>query len=102
MEVRKLFFDSSVRGNMASSGVPVQEHVRLLKNKQPNIVIGTPGRIKDLAERGDLDLSHVKYFVLDECDKMLESTGVILPISICIGCNLLCAQACDRMCSEFS
>lgn len=36
------------------------------------IVVGTPGRIIDLATRGDLDLSHVRELVLDEADEMLD------------------------------
>jgi len=42
----------------------------------PHIVVGTPGRIKALVGRKDLDLSNVQVFVLDECDKMLEETGI--------------------------
>jgi len=37
-----------------------------------DIVIGTPGRLLDLANRGALDLSHVKSLVLDEADEMLD------------------------------
>jgi ATP-dependent RNA helicase DeaD len=37
-----------------------------------HVVVGTPGRIMDHLERGSLDLSHVKYFVLDEADEMLR------------------------------
>ncbi len=37
-----------------------------------DIVIGTPGRLLDLANRGALDLSHVKSVVLDEADEMLD------------------------------
>lgn len=36
------------------------------------VVVGTPGRIIDLMERGALELSHVRYFVLDEADEMLR------------------------------
>ena len=36
------------------------------------VVVGTPGRVIDLAERGDLDLSHVRELVLDEADEMLD------------------------------
>ena len=32
------------------------------------VVVGTPGRLLDLADRGSLDLSHVKVLVLDEAD----------------------------------
>ena len=37
-----------------------------------HIVVGTPGRLKDHAERGALDLSAVRVAVLDEADEMLD------------------------------
>ena len=37
-----------------------------------DVVVGTPGRIIDLANRRDLDLSHVRVLVLDEADEMLD------------------------------
>jgi superfamily II DNA/RNA helicase len=43
--------------------------------KPPHIIVGTPGRIKHLVNKKDLDLSGLKIFVLDECDKLLEETG---------------------------
>ena len=36
------------------------------------VVVGTPGRLLDLANRRALDLSHVKVLVLDEADEMLD------------------------------
>jgi len=36
------------------------------------IVVGTPGRLLDLAKQGYLDLSYVKSVVLDEADEMLD------------------------------
>lgn len=36
------------------------------------IVVGTPGRIKDHLERKTLDISQIKYFILDEGDEMLD------------------------------
>ena len=53
-------------------GVPRAQHVTLLAEEKPSIVVGTPGRVADLAESGELKLEGVKHFVLDECDKMLE------------------------------
>ena len=40
--------------------------------KGVDIVVGTPGRLLDLAERRHLDLSAVRALVLDEADKMLD------------------------------
>ncbi|MGH3365724.1 MAG: DEAD/DEAH box helicase, partial [Nocardioidaceae bacterium] len=37
-----------------------------------DVVVGTPGRLNDLADRGVLDLGHVKVLVLDEADEMLD------------------------------
>jgi ATP-dependent RNA helicase UAP56/SUB2 len=54
-------------------GIPVQTHKDLLKNDTPHIVIGTPGRVLGLVNDKALNLKNTKHFVLDECDKMLES-----------------------------
>lgn len=37
-----------------------------------DIVVGTPGRIMDHLDKGTLDLSELKYLVLDEADEMLK------------------------------
>ncbi|HEY9337410.1 MAG TPA: DEAD/DEAH box helicase, partial [Kribbella sp.] len=37
-----------------------------------DVVVGTPGRLLDLANRGVLDLGHIKVLVLDEADEMLD------------------------------
>jgi superfamily II DNA/RNA helicase len=37
-----------------------------------DVVVGTPGRLLDLVDRGALDLGHIKVLVLDEADKMLD------------------------------
>ncbi|KAI0498531.1 hypothetical protein KFK09_019419 [Dendrobium nobile] len=51
-------------------GIPIMSQVRALGYGM-DIVVGTPGRIIDLFERGALDLSEVKFVVLDEADQML-------------------------------
>ncbi len=37
-----------------------------------DVVVGTPGRLLDLIRKGMLDLSHVRFVVLDEADEMLS------------------------------
>ncbi|MEL7353963.1 MAG: DEAD/DEAH box helicase [Cyanobacteria bacterium P01_A01_bin.116] len=37
-----------------------------------HVVVGTPGRVIDHIKRGTLDLTHLKYLVLDEADEMLR------------------------------
>lgn len=41
-------------------------------NRGAQIVVGTPGRVIDLLERGKLHLDQVKFVVLDEADEMLS------------------------------
>lgn len=52
-------------------GASMGEQIRELK-RGADIVTGTPGRVKDLIERGVLDLSKIEYFILDEGDEMLD------------------------------
>eukprot|EP00455_Lapot_gusevi_P019083 TRINITY_DN2053_c0_g2_i2.p1 TRINITY_DN2053_c0_g2~~TRINITY_DN2053_c0_g2_i2.p1 ORF type:complete len:335 (-),score=127.07 TRINITY_DN2053_c0_g2_i2:296-1300(-) len=54
-------------------GVGIREHKRVLKDEQPHIVVGTPGRVLALVNDGDLKLGHLKRFILDECDKVLDT-----------------------------
>jgi len=54
-------------------GIGVHEHRQILDAETPNIVVGTPGRILQLGTEKKLKLGHLKRFVLDECDRMLES-----------------------------
>lgn len=54
-------------------GVPKSEQLRELNGSPPvRIVVGTPGRVLDLAREGSVDLSGVSYLVLDEADRMLD------------------------------
>ena len=52
-------------------GQPIGKQTRVLK-KGVHIVVGTPGRIIDHIERGNLDLIGVEIVVLDEADEMLD------------------------------
>ena len=52
-------------------GVPYEPQLEALE-RGVDVVVGTPGRLLDLANRGALDLSHVKVLVLDEADEMLD------------------------------
>ncbi|KAI5479255.1 ATP-dependent rrna helicase rrp3 [Pseudohyphozyma bogoriensis] len=52
-------------------GVSKDDQKKVLRTG-PRIVVGTPGRLLDLANEGALDLSHVSWLVLDEADRMLD------------------------------
>jgi superfamily II DNA/RNA helicase len=52
-------------------GIGYQDQLQALRDGV-EVVVGTPGRLIDLLERGALDLAHIKVLVLDEADKMLD------------------------------
>jgi ATP-dependent RNA helicase DeaD len=52
-------------------GASIVDQMRALKNGA-HIVVGTPGRVKDLISRDRLHLDEVSTFVLDEADEMLK------------------------------
>ncbi len=52
-------------------GASIENQIRNLR-KGTNIIVGTPGRILDLMERGEIDLRSLKFLVLDEADIMLD------------------------------
>lgn len=52
-------------------GTSMYNQIRSLQ-KDPHVVIGTPGRLKDLIEQGALRLEKCDGLVLDEADRMLD------------------------------
>ncbi|MFI7064146.1 DEAD/DEAH box helicase [Kribbella sp. NPDC050124] len=61
----------TVRVLTVYGGVAYEPQLDALKTGV-DVVVGTPGRLLDLANRGVLDLSHIKVLVLDEADEMLD------------------------------
>lgn len=73
-------YTPAVKAGVFFGGTPEAEDRARLKNDPPHIVIGTPGRILSLSNpqarwrhEGMLKLDNLKFFVLDECDKMLDT-----------------------------
>lgn len=61
-----------IRSSVIYGGVPVRQHKDLFSTNPPHVVVGTPGRIADLIEQKILLPNKVKYFVFDECDRVME------------------------------
>uniref|UniRef100_A0AAZ3Q8E7 RNA helicase n=1 Tax=Oncorhynchus tshawytscha TaxID=74940 RepID=A0AAZ3Q8E7_ONCTS len=53
-------------------GLSIKKDEEVLKKECPHVVVGTPGRTLALIRNKTLNLRHIKHFILDECDKMLE------------------------------
>jgi len=60
-----------LRSTMIYGGVTIQAQIERL-HRGVDIVVATPGRLLDHAERGTINLSRVQFLVLDEADRMLD------------------------------
>jgi translation initiation factor 4A len=60
-----------VKVHACVGGTAVREDLTILK-EGVHIVVGTPGRVYDMIQRGALRLNKLKIFVLDEADQMLD------------------------------
>jgi len=77
---------------LAVGGIPRHGNVRDIR-AGAQIVVGTPGRIYDLATSGDLRFAALRCFVLDEADEMLrdrfaEQVGEITKIGLPPTCSV--------------
>ena len=52
-------------------GAPMQSQEYALR-RGVDVVVGTPGRVKDFVERGSLVMDKLRFRVLDEADEMLN------------------------------
>jgi ATP-dependent RNA helicase DeaD len=71
-EIQKLSAFESIRSMSVYGGTSTGLQIKDLKAKKPQIVVGTPGRVTDLIERGVLKFEHTKFVILDEADEMLD------------------------------
>ncbi|HIH72904.1 MAG: ATP-dependent helicase DeaD [Thermococcaceae archaeon] len=70
-EIRSLRGEKRIYVLPVYGGQPIGPQIKSLR-KGVHIVVGTPGRVIDHIERGTLSLDGVKYFILDEADRMLD------------------------------
>ena len=61
-----------IRSLCCYGGRPAMEEHRLMKQVNPQVVFGTPGRLNDHFDKGNLSPYAVRYAVIDEFDKCLE------------------------------
>ncbi|MEA1922918.1 MAG: DEAD/DEAH box helicase [Pseudomonadota bacterium] len=52
-------------------GASIEQQIKALR-KGVQIIVATPGRLNDLINRGQVDMSAVRYAVFDEADEMLQ------------------------------
>lgn len=82
-ELYLLTWDLRMSGAMCIGGANMSSQISQLR-RNPQFVVGTPGRLKDLLDRKVLNLSNIGNIVLDEVDRMLDM-GFINDIKFLIG-----------------
>jgi ATP-independent RNA helicase DbpA len=71
-EIRRLArFIPNVKVLTLCGGIPLRPHLASLAH-EPHLVVGTPGRILELLQKGVLPLAAIRVLVLDEADRMLD------------------------------
>lgn len=66
----------NIKSVVVVGGANIRPQIEKLRS-QHSIVIGTPGRIKDLITRKNLRLEHFNNVVLDEADRMLDMGFIV-------------------------
>jgi ATP-dependent RNA helicase RhlE len=70
-ELKGFALGTGLFSTVCVGGTSMQNQLRELRHRN-HFIIGTPGRLKDLIERGALNLSATRSVVLDEADRMLD------------------------------
>ncbi len=70
-ELYTLTFGMQIRSALVIGGASMNRQIESVSRK-PAFVIATPGRLKDLLLRGQINLEDYKTFVLDEVDRMVD------------------------------
>jgi len=70
-EALKFCFRASIYTSVVYGGASMGVQSRELE-KGCDILVGTPGRLLDMIDRGKVSLSRVRFLVLDEADRMLD------------------------------
>ncbi len=70
-EMREIGRHTGIRVTAVYGGQRMQQQIREL-DQGPELIVGTPGRVMDMAQRGHLRLDQLRMAVLDEVDRMLD------------------------------
>lgn len=63
---------TDVRIGVVFTGAPLQQQEKVLREREPDLLVATPGRLIELHARGCLNFENVEMLVLDEADRMVS------------------------------
>jgi ATP-dependent RNA helicase DDX3X len=70
-EATKLTYATTIRPVVVYGGHPIHEQINDL-SRGCHLIVATPGRLRDLCERGRVSLQNIQMLILDEADCMLD------------------------------
>lgn len=65
----------AIRSVLLIGGTATARQIEKLKSK-PHVVVGSPGRMVELIERGKLKMTHLRAIVVDEADRLLQDENL--------------------------
>lgn len=70
-QFRAFSYNMKLYTTLVVGGANIDRQIQQVR-RGPHVIIGTPGRLRDLMKRNVLKLEHVRTLVLDEADRMLD------------------------------
>lgn len=70
-EAKKFAYKTGLKSVVVYGGAPIGYQLRDLE-RGCDILVATPGRLVDILERARISVSHIKWLILDEADRMLD------------------------------
>jgi len=70
-ELRRLAVNANIHIVAVYGGQKIATQAHQL-GKKPHFVVGTPGRVMDMMQRGMLNITDARFVILDEVDRMLD------------------------------
>jgi len=70
-QFRAFSYGMKLYSTLLVGGANIDRQIQQLR-RGPHVIIGTPGRIRDLMKRNELKLTYIRALVLDEADRMLD------------------------------
>lgn len=92
--------DPPVRSVLLIAGEHQKKQERDLQSAE--VVVGTLGRVAEMVKDRRLDVSQVRFFVLDEADKMIEADNIEKVLALHAACAAGCSKADRLQCCFFS
>ena len=72
VELQKFANGLGIKSTLVCGGKSYENQITAIKKGRPHIVVGTPGRMKDLINKGILSLKGTENVILDEADEMFN------------------------------